>query len=99
MKVYPWKEVIATVEERIHAAPNTYAFQQFNCAHCGIKQTVDKPNSFSKLARCEECGGVTNCEKRGINYMLVMGRIGPDAVAALDGLIAESDVGGEHKKR
>lgn len=49
-------------------------FQQFNCAHCGIKQTMEAPNLFFRSGKCEECGRITNIEKNGCNYMVVMGR-------------------------
>lgn len=46
-------------------------FQQWNCAHCGAKQTMPDANAFYKLGDCEECGKRTNIEQDGCNYMAV----------------------------
>jgi hypothetical protein len=45
--------------------------QQFNCAHCGVKQTMPDENVFHMLGRCEECGGVTDIKRDGCNFMAV----------------------------
>ena len=74
MKLHPFYECTeAAVKfmERGHRV-----FQQFNCSHCGKKQTMDTPNVFYKLGNCEECGKQTDIEKEGCNYMLhaILGR-------------------------
>lgn len=48
-------------------------FQQFTCAKCGTKQTMDTPNKFFTTGRCEKCGYVTDIRKDGCNYMLTFG--------------------------
>lgn len=69
MRVYPFDEVCR--EAKAHADAGLYVFQQFNCAHCGTKQTIDKPNQFHTSGICEECGKETDIEKDGCNYMLI----------------------------
>ena len=71
MILHPFYEVAAAVEEHIEAGANVY--QQFNCAGCGAKQTIDEANVFHKLGKCEECGHITNIEHDGCNYMLTFG--------------------------
>jgi NAD-dependent SIR2 family protein deacetylase len=84
MNLYPWKEVIKAVENIIKTngrelplselvGPDAIVqvFQQWNCTHCGVKQTMPEANHFSMSGRCEECGKLTNIKKRGMNYMVV----------------------------
>ena len=79
MKLYPWDEVCATVDKLIKQGAN--CFQQFNCEHCGAKQTMEQPNVFTMLGGCEECGKITNIKKNGMNYMVVATT--PQGIAAL----------------
>lgn len=43
-------------------------FQQFLCAHCGTKHTIDEPNVFYAQGICSKCGKATNIEADGCNY-------------------------------
>jgi transposase len=83
MKLYPWNEIIKAVKEIIDTnganiplkklvGPDAQVavFQQWNCTHCGVKQTMAMPNEFSMSGRCEECGKLTNIRKHGMNYMV-----------------------------
>jgi hypothetical protein len=70
MKLHPWDEVAANVKEKIKQGHLCY--QQFNCEHCGTKQTMDQPNKFYKLGECEECHKITDIYKNGMNFMLHM---------------------------
>lgn len=49
-------------------------FQQFMCANCGEKNTVDKKNTFYATGKCEDCGHVTNLVNEGCNYMAIYSR-------------------------
>lgn len=69
MKVSPFYEVVTHAEEVIKKGGTVY--QQFNCAGCGAKQTMDDPNKFYKLGLCQECGHETNIERDGCNFMAV----------------------------
>jgi hypothetical protein len=84
MKVHPFNEIAARVEEilagtstdshflalkaLVGGAPKVEVFQQFNCAGCGIKQTMPDPNVLYTHGKCEECGAITDIEKHGCNY-------------------------------
>jgi hypothetical protein len=69
MNLYPWDEVIVEAERRLNKGFNVY--QQFNCAKCGAKQTMEVPNTFYRKGTCEECRHMTDIEKDGHNYMAI----------------------------
>ena len=69
MKLYPFHNVVPRAIELIGLGATVY--QQFNCAKCGAKQTMDDANKFFTRGICEECGSETNIEKDGCNYMVV----------------------------
>lgn len=71
MKLSPFYTVVANADQRMK--DGWTIFQQWNCAHCGAKQTMPDENHFYKLGRCEECGGTTNIEHDGCNFMAVSG--------------------------
>ena len=68
MKLHPFEEVCREAKKWADGGHNAY--QQFNCAKCGAKQTMDVANHFYRLGTCEECGHTTNIEANGCNYML-----------------------------
>jgi hypothetical protein len=86
MKVHPFNEIAAKVEEILTGTctdahflmlkelaggdPKVVIFQQFNCAGCGTRQTMSDPNVLYTHGKCEECGAVTNIEKNGCNYAI-----------------------------
>lgn len=70
MKLHPWDKVLE--QAKVYMAEGFNVFQQFNCANCGTKQTMDTPNTFHMLGRCEECGSITNIRQDGCNYMLMV---------------------------
>jgi len=70
MKLHPWNEIVRAGIEHIEAGRNIY--QQFNCARCGAKQTMDVANTFFERGICEECGHDTDIKQDGMNYMLHM---------------------------
>ena len=67
MNVHPFDEVCRNAEAKM--AEGWKIFQQFNCAHCGTKQTMPDENKFYTKGRCEECGGVTDIVHDGCNFM------------------------------
>ena len=71
MNLHPFYEVAENAQRKIAEGWNVY--EQFNCAHCGAKQTMSDPNRFHKKGKCEECGKVTDIEKDGCNFMAVSG--------------------------
>ena len=72
MELHPFDEVVREAGERIR--PGVVVHQQFACASCGSKQTMDTPNVFYTGGRCEECGAETNIRADGCNYMVVLFR-------------------------
>ena len=77
MKVHPWDECVDALMDKIHT-PGTHFLQQFNCAGCGAKQTIDDLDVLYETGKCEECGHITNIKQDGMNYMLMFGV--PDAM-------------------
>lgn len=67
MQLYPWQDVLTNADAHIRNGFTVY--QQFNCAYCGAKQTIDTPNTFHRQATCEECGKLTDIERNGHNFM------------------------------
>lgn len=68
MKVHPFDECAkAAIKWTDQGAT---IFQQYNCGKCGTKQTMDEPNRFFNLGKCEECGHITDIKRDGCNYMV-----------------------------
>ena len=67
MKLYPFWDVVREAEKLM--SRYSHIHQQFNCAHCGTKQTMEEPNKFYMTGKCEECGQITDIVKDGCNYM------------------------------
>lgn len=67
MKLHPFWAVVKEAQHWMNEGADVH--QQFNCAGCGVKQTMDTPNIFYKTGECEECHHVTDIEKDGCNYM------------------------------
>ena len=86
MKLHPWDEVIAAADDLIGKGIDCY--QQFNCEHCGTKQTMDRPNSFHEIGICQECEKATNIRRNGCNYM-IHGKTPEATVAILQAMAAK----------
>jgi hypothetical protein len=74
MNLHPFYDVAKNAQSKIAEGWETY--QQFNCAHCGAKQTMPDANVFHKKGKCEECGHVTDIERDGCNFMATFDRRG-----------------------
>ena len=72
MKVHPWDDCVKALQDRIKD-PGTHFLQQFNCAGCGAKQTMDDLDVLYETGTCQECGHLTNIKQNGMNYMLMFG--------------------------
>ena len=72
MNLHPFYEVAKNAQSKIAEGWTTY--QQFNCFHCGQKQTMPNGNVFHKKGKCEECGKVTDIERDGCNFMATFNR-------------------------
>jgi len=71
MKLHPFDEAAAAAFEKMDQGATIW--QQFNCAHCGAKQTMAEKNQFFTRGICEECGKETNIKRDGCNYMAAFG--------------------------
>ena len=69
MKVHPFYEVAKAAEAEVVAGNTVH--QQFNCAKCGVKQTMEDKNKFFMTGRCEECGHVSDLVADGCNFMVI----------------------------
>jgi hypothetical protein len=69
-------EVHAQASELLEANPNANIWVKFTCENCMSRQTFDVPNTFYKEGKCEECGHITNLEKRGCGFLLHVNFIG-----------------------
>jgi hypothetical protein len=67
MKLSPFYDVVRHAEVKMNAGWTVY--QQWNCWHCGAKQTMPDADTFYKFGRCEECQQITNIEQHGCNFM------------------------------
>jgi hypothetical protein len=70
MNLHPFDEVVANAEAKMNQSWKVY--QQWNCAHCGVKQTMPDENKFFTQGRCEECSEITDIEKDGCNFMATL---------------------------
>jgi hypothetical protein len=67
MKLHPFDKVAKNAAMWMSRGVTIH--QQFNCEHCGTKQTMEKPNIFFEKGTCQECSKVTDIKKNGCNYM------------------------------
>lgn len=72
MTDFPFHQVLAKAEKL--AASGYQVFQKFSCQHCGKRLTIGTPNEFFSKGKCEQCGGETNIERTGCNYMVTVSR-------------------------
>ena len=75
MNSHPFDDVVANASSLIDEGWTIY--QQWNCTHCGVKQTMPDENKFFTHGKCEECGKLTNIKKHGCNFMATFSH-GPD---------------------
>jgi hypothetical protein len=68
MKLHPFDIVSANARACVKGGWTIY--QQWNCAHCGVKQTMPDANKFFERGLCEECGKETDIKRDGCNFML-----------------------------
>jgi formylmethanofuran dehydrogenase subunit E len=68
MNLHPWDVTIKKAKTFIDRGAKVQ--QQFNCEHCGVKQTMETPNLFYETGICQECTGTTDIRKNGMNFMI-----------------------------
>jgi hypothetical protein len=86
MKLYPLQECADRAEKILAQNPHAQCFQQFKCAHCGVKQTMPDANKFYIGGCCEECGRITDIQKTGCNYAVHYTVDGSELASLLDTL-------------
>lgn len=69
---HPFAEVVAQVEHLRRTRPGVLCYQKFTCAGCGNRLGIEEPYRFYTQGTCDECDAITNIEKQGCNYILVM---------------------------
>lgn len=69
MKLFPFDEVLTSATKVL--SDGGHFHQQFNCAHCGTKQTMEKPDVFFTTGKCEECRKITNIREAGCNMLVI----------------------------
>lgn len=84
MDLHPWQEVLDNANSKID--DGWTVFQQWNCEHCGVKQTMPDANKFFTSGRCEECDRVTDIVKNGMNFMATKSARGPAVADILKGI-------------
>ena len=70
MKLHPFKEVASNANKKV--LDGHVVFQKWICEHCSTIQTMETPNIFYTLGKCEECEKVTNIERNGCNFLLAI---------------------------
>ena len=59
--------------ELIAENPAITLFQKWTCGVCGRRLMMeDSPNHFHTLGHCEDCGGDTDIQLSGCNFLLVL---------------------------
>jgi hypothetical protein len=66
---YPFEEIALAAEELI--AQGHVVFIKWTCEGCGRRVAFDQPNVICRFGKCDECGHVTNVERRGGNYLVM----------------------------
>lgn len=69
MNLYPLLDCAEAADKLITDGATVY--QQFECAQCGAKQTMEEADVFYTEGKCEECGTVTDIAATGCNYLVV----------------------------
>ena len=78
---HPLPAVQAKMDQWI--AKGAECYQKFTCSQCGERLTMDVPNVLYTEGTCDKCGGLTNIEQDGCNFMLVWTRGGGGTGAAV----------------
>lgn len=68
MTDFPFKEVCKAAEQLAKAGCAVH--QKWTCEKCGERVTANTANYFTTFGHHEECGHITNIEKKGCNYIV-----------------------------
>jgi PHP family Zn ribbon phosphoesterase len=67
---HPLDNLALTVAEAMLKGGKCYL--KFTCAYCRSRQTIDEANKLYTQGKCEECGTVTDIQKRGGNLLIIL---------------------------
>lgn len=71
VKHHPFHEVAENMTEQI-TKKNAICFQIWTCERCGARQQMERANAMFTEGVCENCEHVTNLERTGCNFLLMM---------------------------
>ena len=69
---FPFWDVVETANEQIKKGNTVH--QKYTCSRCRNRLTIETPNVFHKTGTCDKCNAVTNIEKHGCNYLIILKR-------------------------
>lgn len=64
-EVLTWEQFVSAVNYAARHHHEAFVVQQYNCGHCGMRQTFMTPWVFYETGRCEECHEVTDLKQAG----------------------------------
>jgi hypothetical protein len=67
---FPFAEVVEAGQRL--AEEGKLVHQKYTCDQCHTRLTIEVANAFYREAACDKCGFVTNIEKKGCNYLLII---------------------------
>jgi len=70
---FPIDECAAALERIMKNNPTAHFYQKWTCEKCGERVTGNEVDKLFTGGHHEECGHVTNIEKSGCNYAIVIG--------------------------
>jgi hypothetical protein len=78
MKLIPFRECVdKAVQLSNNSTGPVEIYQQWMCVGCGTRQTMEHPNTFYTEGRCEQCDRLSNLERDGCNFAIVLTRPRP----------------------
>lgn len=89
VKDFDFKVICDTVDKMLKEYPDRRFYQKFTCDGCGVRQTMAVANVFYKHGKCQECDFITNIERNGCNYLMLVTN-DTENLPELDKIIKES---------
>lgn len=75
MKLRPLDEVLKSAQQYRDAGATVH--QRFQCEACGNDTLgIDEPNTFYTHGECDLCKHVTDLQKTGCNFLIVLNKPG-----------------------
>jgi hypothetical protein len=67
---FPFDEISKACEKIISQGHTIH--QKFTCSGCKSRLTIDEPNVLYTTGTCDKCETVTDIQKQGCNYMVII---------------------------